>query len=75
MSNHRAVEEAERYAYMLRRSGYPEAKAAPQYCIDENDGSFYTFTVCVELGPHKPKTMKPSIRKAMEIAKARLGFN
>jgi hypothetical protein len=47
-------------AAMYRRAGYPDACAAPQYCIDEfgSDG-FYTFTVSVFIGERKPETMSP----------------
>ena len=47
----RALDEAKRIAAMYRRAGYPDACAAPEYCVDElgSDG-FYTYTVSVYVG-------------------------
>lgn len=65
--NSRAVREARRLASLYRASGYPEAEAAPAYCIDEHEsGGFYTYTVCVYVGPKDSSTMKPLYRKLME---------
>lgn len=63
-----ALHEAHQTAAMLRRCGYPEAEAAPAYCIDGEIGMdrFYTRTVSVYAGPYKPETMSPLYRRLME---------
>jgi len=63
-ANHRAVARAESIAAAYRRAGFPEAAAAPEYCIDEigMDG-FYTFTISVYVGKPGPER-KPWQRKA-----------
>ena len=60
-----AKRQAEQMATRLRRSGYPEAIAAPQYCIEGEIGpdNFYTYTVCVYAGPYRPETTAPHLRK------------
>jgi hypothetical protein len=75
MSRH-SVREAQGVAAMLRRSGYPDAEVAPQYCIDGEitDDNFYTYTVCVYAGRYQPKTIPPFLLSAMEKTKARLGW-
>ena len=46
------VAEAERIAASFRVLGYTEARAAPEYCIDElGPDGFYTRTVSVYVGP------------------------
>jgi hypothetical protein len=56
----RAAREAERAAIMLKRRGYPDAVAAPEYCIDGDIGpdGFYTFTVCAYAGKKRPDKQK-----------------
>ncbi len=70
-----SVSEAQGIAAMLRRSGYPDAEVATQYCIDGEIGSdnFYTYTVSVYTGRYQPKTIPPFLLSAMAKTKARLG--
>jgi hypothetical protein len=51
---------------MLRRSGYPEAIPAREYCIDGEIGpdGFYTYTVSVYAGPYRPETIPNLIKSA-----------
>ena len=51
----RAINQAMHIAAMYRRAGYPDAHAAPAYCVDEfgADG-FYTYTVSVYVGEKRP---------------------
>lgn len=52
--NRRAVAHAEKLARFFRRNGFPEAEAAPQYCIDEiGSDNFYTYTATVYVGKRK----------------------
>lgn len=69
-----AKSEAEVQAAVLRRSGYPEAMAATEYCIDGEIGpdNFYTYTVCVYAGPYRPETIPNFIKSAMAKTRARL---
>lgn len=50
------LQEAESYARMLRRAGYPDAQVAPEYCIANEIGSdrFFTRTISVYAGERKP---------------------
>lgn len=62
--NQRAVAEAQHMARLYRRAGFPEAHAAPQYCIDElGDDGFFTYTVCVYVGKKDPETASPLYKK------------
>jgi hypothetical protein len=55
--NNRAIFEAKRLARLYRRAGYPDAAAAPQYCIDElGPDGFYTYTVSVYVGKKPSET-------------------
>ena len=46
------LREAEAWAVRLRRAGYTDVQVAPQYCIgNEIDGSFFTRTICLSVGP------------------------
>lgn len=64
MSNHRAVSEAQHMARLYRRAGFPEAQAAPEYCIDElgSDG-FFTYTVSVYVGEKDPTSVSPLYKR------------
>lgn len=64
--NGRAVDEARKMASLYRRGGYPDASAAPEYCVDEvGEDGFYTFTVSVFLGKYKPDTMQENWKRIM----------
>lgn len=69
-----AKSEAEAQAAVLRRSGYPEAMAALEYCIEGEIGpdNFYTYTVCVYAGPYRPETTPDFLVRAMEKTRAKL---
>jgi hypothetical protein len=60
----RALDQAKHMAAMYRRAGYPNARAAPEYCIDElgSDG-FYTYTVSVYVGDKDPATVSPLYKR------------
>ena len=60
----RALDQAKHMAAMYRRAGYPNACAAPEYCIDElgSDG-FYTYTVSVYVGEKDPSTASPFYKR------------
>lgn len=62
-----SVKMAEQEAQMMRRAGYPAARAAPEYCIDGEIGqdNFYTHTVCVYAGQYHPETIPAVIRSTM----------
>lgn len=68
-----AFREAQQVAAMLRRSGYPDAQAAREYCIDGEVGpdGFYTYTVSVYAGDYNPEAVSPIIRSAFAKAMAR----
>lgn len=72
-----SVKAAEQEAAMMRRAGYPEAQAAPDYCIDGVIGhdNFYTYTVSVYAGPHHPEATPDFIKSAMAKTKARFGIS
>ena len=73
MSRADLLREAEFYAAMLRRCGYPQATVAPEYCIDGviGEDGFFTKTVSVWAGPHKPEAVKPLIARAFAAAIAK----
>lgn len=63
------LREARQWAAVLRRSGYPEAEVAPEYCIGGDImGGYFTRTVSVWAGPHKPESVPPTIAKALAAA-------
>ena len=64
------LRDAAQWAAVLRRSGYPEAQVAPEYCIGNEIGpdGFFTRTVSVWAGPHKPESVPPTIAKAFAQA-------
>ena len=70
----KALREAQQVAAMLRRSGYPEAIAAPEYCVDAEIGmdNFYTYTVSVYAGPYRLETVPNPIKRAMEKIRSRV---
>lgn len=71
-----SVDRAKHTAAMLRRCGYPDAIAAPEYCIDGEIGQdrFYTETVSVYAGEYQPETIPDFLISAMQKTKARLGI-
>jgi hypothetical protein len=73
MSRADLLREAQGYAAMLRRCGYPEAAVAPEYCIENTIGEdgFFTRTISVWAGPHRPETTKPLIARAFSKATSR----
>ena len=71
-----SVREAEHTAAMLQRCGYPEAQAAPEYCIDgeiQEDG-FYTHTISVYAGVYRPETIPNVLKSAMEKTKKKMDW-
>jgi hypothetical protein len=64
---------AEHTAAMMRRSGYPDAVVAPEYCIAGEIGPdrFYTETISVYAGEYKPGTISSVIRKALAAMEGR----
>jgi hypothetical protein len=77
MSRADLLREAQSYAAMLRRCGYPEAAVAPEYCIDNviGEDQFFTRTISVWAGPHKPETTAPVISRAFKNAMRKLKNN
>jgi len=63
------LREAAQWAAILRRSGYPEAQVAPEYCIGGvvGDDGFFTQTVSVWAGPYKLETAPTVIRRAFNF--------
>ena len=63
----RALDQANHMAAMYRRVGFPDARAAPEYCIDElgSDG-FYTYTVSVYVGEKDLSTVSPFYKRLAE---------
>ena len=72
-----SVRGAQHAAQILKRCGYPEAQAAPEYCIDAgiNEDGFYTYTISVHAGPYKPETIPNVLKTAMQQTKSRLGWD
>lgn len=65
--NSRAVAEARHLASMYRRLGYPNARATPEYCIDELDeGGFYTYTVSVYVGDRDLDIVSPLYQRVLK---------
>lgn len=52
---------AELFASSLRRRGYPNAEAWPQYCLDweRGDDRTLTYTIVVYMGECEPEPEKP----------------
>jgi hypothetical protein len=69
--NQRAVDSAKHTAAMYRRAGYSQARAVPEYCVDElGEDGFYTFTVSVYVGAEDKKTMSPLWRRLTKTTPA-----
>ncbi len=68
-----SVREAQQIAAMLRRTGYPNACPAPEYCIDAEIGSdkFYTYTVSVYAGDYQEDSIPDVIQRAFTMTKIR----
>ena len=67
------LREAEQWAAVLRRSGYPDAQVAPEYCIGGQIGPdrFFTKTISVYAGEYKPEAVPKGIAAALKSAIAR----
>lgn len=69
------LREAEKYAAMLRRSGYPDAQVAPEYCIANEIGPdrFFTRTISIYVGDHHPETISQTIVGVLKTALTSFG--